>query len=91
MGDTALDRVAEVCLCLVADSDDTVEAFLFRDVIQELGNISGTKHLVHRGKVHRSLVLAEVRRENAVAHALVTQELARPAWPGGTKACTASG
>ena len=91
MGDTAVDRVVEARLCLVADGADSIVAFLFRDVIQQLGNVAGTKHLVHHGKVRSSRVLAEVRREDAVAHVLATQELERPAWPGGTKACTAGG
>jgi hypothetical protein len=53
---------------------------LIGNTVEHLGDIAGTKHFVHGDEVHRSLVQAEVRHKDVVSHALVTQELAHPAW-----------
>ena len=90
MGDAAVDGVAEARLGLVADGDDGVQALVGRDLEQQLGHVAGAEHLVHRREVRRALLRVEVGREDAPAHALAPQELARPARPSAAAAATAS-
>nr|GLL40678.1 hypothetical protein BHE74_00054844 [Ipomoea trifida] len=48
MGDAAVDGVAEAGLSFVADGDDGVEPLVDRNVEEELGDVAGAEHLVHR-------------------------------------------
>ena len=86
MGDAAVDGVAEARLRLVADGDDGVEALVRGDLEEELGHVAGAEHLVHRREVRRALLRVEVGREDAPAHALAAEELARAARPAAAAA-----
>ena len=86
MGDAAVDGVAEAGLRLVADGDDGVEALVRGDLEEELGHVACAEHLVHRREVRRALLRVEVGREDAPAHALAAEELARAARPAATAA-----
>jgi hypothetical protein len=89
VGDAAVDGVAEAGLGLVADGDDGVGALVRRDLEEQLGHVAGAEHLVHRREVRRALLRVEVGREDAPAHALAPQELARPARPASSTAAAA--
>lgn len=78
-GDAAVDGIGEARLGLVADGEHGVAAAGRGDVQQELGHITGAEHLVHGGELGRALLRSEVGREDAPAHALAPQELARAA------------
>jgi hypothetical protein len=69
VGEATIDRVEEACMRLIADGGDSIYTLLHGDVVQHLGDATGTKHFVHSGKVHRSLALVEVRRKDAIAYA----------------------
>ena len=90
MGDAAVDGVAEARLGLVADGDDGIEALVRRDLEQQLGDVAGAEHLVHRREVRRALLRVEVGREDAAAHALAPEELARAAGPAAAAASPAA-
>ena len=77
--DAAVDGVAEPGLRLVGDGDDGLAAVGDGEVGQQLGGVAGAEHLVDGGEVRRALLVAEVGCEDAAAHALAPQELARPA------------
>ena len=79
LGDAAVDGVPEPGLRLVGDGDDGLAAVGHGEVGQQLGGVAGAEHLVDGGEVRRALLVAEVGREDAAAHALAAQELARPA------------
>ena len=90
VGDAAVDGVAEARLGLVADGDDGVQALVGRDLEQQLGHVAGAEHLVHRREVRRALLRVEVGREDAAAHALAPEELARAAGPAAAAASPAA-
>jgi len=79
VGDAAVDGVAQPGLRLVGDGDGGLRAVGERQVREKLGHVAGAEHLVDGGEVRRALLVAEVGREDAAAHALAPQELARPA------------
>ena len=79
VGDAAVDGVAQPRLRLVGDGDGGLGAVGERQVGEELGHVAGAEHLVDGGEVRRALLVAEVGREHAPAHALAPQELARAA------------
>jgi len=79
VGDAAIDGVAEAGLRLVGDSDGGLGAVGERQVGEQLGHVAGAEHLVDGGEVRRPLLVAEVWREHAPAHALAPQKLARAA------------
>ncbi|RWW39789.1 hypothetical protein BHE74_00054844 [Ensete ventricosum] len=90
VSNATVDGVAEPCLGLVADSNDSVVPLVGRDVQEELRRVAGTEHLVHRREARRALLGVEVRREYAPRHALPPQKLARPAGPKSTATSSAA-
>lgn len=90
VGHTAIDGVSDAGLGFVANCDDGVEAFMGRYSEEELGDVAGSEHLVHRGEVGRAVLGVEVRREDAVTYALSSQELACTTWPTAAAAASSS-
>jgi hypothetical protein len=72
VGEATVDRVEEACVSLITQGRDSICTLLHGHVVQHLGDVTGTKHFVHYGKVHRSQVLVEVRCKDAIAYALAT-------------------
>jgi hypothetical protein len=72
VGEATVDGVKEARVCLIPEGGDSVCTLLHGDVVQHLGDVTGTKHFVHSGKVHRSLVLVELRCKDAIAYTPAT-------------------
>ena len=70
VGNTAVDRVSEPSLSLVAYSDHRIESFVDGDMAKQLGNIAGSEHLVHGRKVGCSLLRIKIRCKYASHHTL---------------------
>ena len=76
--DAAVDGVLGAGLGLVGEGVHGVLALVRLDLVQELAHVAGAEDLVHVRELLR-LLRREVRREDAVRHALPPQELARRA------------
>lgn len=85
MSDTAVDRVPEPSLRLVADRNHRIEPLVNRDMRQQLWHITRPENLVHGRKVRRALLGVEVGRKDAPRDALPPEELARPAGARGPR------
>jgi hypothetical protein len=72
VGEPTVDGVEEAHVCRIAEGGDSICTLLHGDVVQQLGDVIGTKHFVHRGKVHHSLVLVEVRCKDAITYTPAT-------------------
>lgn len=91
MSNAAVNWVSEARLRLVADSDDSVEAFLLRNVVEELRHIAGSENLMHGGEMGGALLGVEVRRKYASGHTLPPQELACATWAAATTSTPTTG
>lgn len=69
MGDAAVDRVADARLRLVCERVDGVLPLHRRKIVEQLGDVAGTKDTVHTSKL-RWVVWREVGREDASLGAL---------------------
>lgn len=90
MSDAAVYRVLEPGLSLVGDGDSSLGPIADREVHEELGGIAGSEDLVDGSKPSSSLLVAEVRGEDASPDTLPPQELACTAWgakPGHIPLC----
>jgi hypothetical protein len=72
VGEATIDGVEEARVYLIAEGGDSVCTLLHGDVVQHVGDVTGTKHFGHSSKVHCSLVLVEVWRKDAIAYASTT-------------------
>lgn len=76
MGNTAVDRVPDPGLCLIGNGDDGLAPVGLRYMSKKLGHVAGTEDFVYSGEARRTLLRAEVGREDAVGGALSPEELA---------------
>lgn len=82
VSDAAIDGVTDPCCRLVEKSADSVVPELHRDVSKQLGDVAGSKNLVHGGEVVE-VVRGEVGLEDAGWDATSLEVLAGGAGWGG--------
>lgn len=78
MSNTTIHGISKPCLSFIANCDHRIKPLIHRNVEEQLGNVTGTKNLVHSGKVRGTLLRIKVRSKDATGHALSPQKLARP-------------
>lgn len=83
---TPIDWIPEPSLSLITYCHNCIESFMDRDLLEEFGDVTGSKDLMDRCKVGGSLLRVKVRGKNATCDTLSPQELAGPAWTCGTDA-----
>ena len=79
MSNTPVDGIAESGLSLIGNGDHSLAAVVLGHLEEQLRCVAGPEHLVHCREAGSTVLVAEVRGEDAVGGALAPQELACPA------------